>query len=185
MKQKTIKKECSFSGVGLHTGCDVTIVCKPADENTGINFVRVDLANKPVIPASISHVIEKSLKLRRTSLGFDSAEIHTVEHLLSALFGLGIDNIIIEVDAEEIPALNGSAHDFYRILSNAEVIELDSPQKSFTLREPFCLREDDAFLVAFPDDSFSGKVLKVAPLADSQSWLNPDLKVRNLSYGLK
>ena len=153
-QQKTIKKEAKVRGIGIHTGKKVGLCFKPAEKDTGINFVRVDLANKPVIPASISNVIEKSLKLRRTSLGFDSAEIHTVEHLLSALFGLGIDNIIIEVNAEEIPALNGSAHDFYRILSNAEVIELDSPQKSFTLREPFWLREDDAFLVAFPDDSF-------------------------------
>lgn len=153
-QQKTIKKEAKVRGIGIHTGKKVELVFKPAEKDTGINFVRVDLANKPVIPASISNVIEKSLKLRRTSLGFDSAEIHTVEHLLSALFGLGIDNIIIEVNAEEIPALNGSAHDFYRILSNAEVVELNSPQKSFTLRETFWLREDDAFLVAFPDDSF-------------------------------
>lgn len=153
-QQKTIKKEAKVRGIGIHTGKKVGLCFKPAEKDTGINFVRVDLANKPVIPASISNVIEKSLKLRRTSLGFDSAEIHTVEHLLSALFGLGIDNIIIEVNAEEIPALNGSAHDFYRILSNAEVIELDSPQKSFTLRQPLWLREDDAFLVAFPDDSF-------------------------------
>ncbi len=153
-QQKTIKKEAKVRGIGIHTGKKVGLCFKPAEKDTGINFVRVDLANKPVIPASISNVIEKSLKLRRTSLGFDSAEIHTVEHLLSALFGLGIDNIIIEVNAEEIPALNGSAHDFYRILSNAEVIELGSPQKSFTLRQPLWLREDDAFLVAFPDDSF-------------------------------
>lgn len=153
-RQRTIKKEAKVKGVGIHKGKKVGLCFKPAEKDTGINFVRVDLANKPVIPAAISNVIEKSLKLRRTSLGFDSAEIHTVEHLLSALFGLGIDNIVIEVNAEEIPALNGNAHDFYRILSDAGVVELDSPKKSFTLNQPVCLGEDDAFLVAFPDDNF-------------------------------
>ena len=103
-RQKTIKKETRIKGVGIHTGQKVELSFKPAEKDTGINFVRQDLPDKPVICATTSNVIEKSLNLRRTSLGLGSAEVHTVEHLLSALFGLGIDNIIVEVNAEEIPA---------------------------------------------------------------------------------
>ena len=153
-KQKTIKKETKVRGVGIHTGKKVEICFKPAEKDTGINFVRIDLPNKPLVGASISNVIENSLKLRRTSLGVNSCEIHTVEHLIAALFGLGIDNIIIEVNAEEIPALDGAAANFYKILHRAGIAELDSPKKSFVVGKPFWLKEDDAFLAVFPDQDF-------------------------------
>ncbi len=153
-RQKTIKRETKLRGTGIHTGKKVELCFKPAEKDTGINFIRVDLPGKPVIRATVSNVIEKSLKLRRTSLGTDSAEIHTVEHLLSALFGLGIDNIIVEVNVEEIPALDGAAFNFCKILRQAGIVELDSPKKSFVVHEPFWLREGDIFLAAFPDESF-------------------------------
>ena len=153
-KQKTIKKEVKIKGVGIHTGRKVELCFKPAEKDTGINFVRTDLADKPVIHASISNVIEKSLNLRRTSLGVGSVEVHTVEHLLSAFFGLGIDNSIIEVNAEEIPALDGAALSFCKILQQAGIVELDSPKKIFALKEPILLREDNTLLAAFPDGNF-------------------------------
>jgi len=153
-KQKSIKKEAKIKGSGIHTGKPVEVHFKPAEKDTGINFVRVDLPKKPVIRADISNVIEKSLKLRRTSLGCDSVEIHTVEHVLSAIFALGIDNIIIEVNAEEIPALAGGALDFCKILSEAGIVELNAQKMPFVVREPFCLQDGDAFLGVFPDDGF-------------------------------
>ncbi len=153
-RQRTIKRETEVSGKGIHTGKKAKLRFKPAEKDTGINFIRIDLPNKPVIGASVCNVLEKSLKLRRTSLGSGVAEVHTVEHLLSALFGLGIDNIIIEVDAEEIPALDGAAASFHKALQQAGIVELDSPKKSFTLKEPVLLRENDVFLAAFPDDNF-------------------------------
>ena len=127
-QQKTIKRETKITGTGIHTGKKVELCFKPAEKDTGINFIRVDLPDRPLIPTSISNVIEKSLGLRRTSLGAGLAEIHTVEHLLCALFGLGIDNIIIEATAEEIPALDGGALRFYRILRKAGIVELEGPE---------------------------------------------------------
>jgi UDP-3-O-[3-hydroxymyristoyl] N-acetylglucosamine deacetylase/3-hydroxyacyl-[acyl-carrier-protein] dehydratase len=152
--QKTIKKEVKVKGVGIHTGNKVELTFKPAQKDAGINFVRVDLPDKPVIRATISNVLEKSLKLRRTSLGNGRGEVHTVEHLLSAFFGLGIDNITVEVNAEEIPALNGGAYDFYKILSNAGVVELASPKRSLAVREPLWLKDNDSFIAIFPDKDF-------------------------------
>ncbi|MCQ9207788.1 MAG: UDP-3-O-acyl-N-acetylglucosamine deacetylase [Omnitrophica bacterium] len=171
-RQKTIKKEIAVSGTGIHTGIEVELKFKPAEKDTGINFVRVDLPAKPRIRATISNVIEKSLELRRTSLGVDSAEVHTVEHLISALYGLGIDNIIIEVNAEEIPALDGAAAGFYKILHQAGIVELDSPKQSFVLRQPLWLREDEAFLAAFPDDNFRISYTLDYPEAALSQFLN-------------
>ncbi len=153
-KQKTIKREVKVSGTGIHTGRKVELRFKPAEKNQGINFVRIDLPGKPVIAATISNILDKSLKSRRTSLGFGSAEIHTVEHLLSALFGLGIDNITIETTAEESPALDGAAAEFYKVLSAAGIVELGEPKREFKLRQPVWLGEDGSFLAAFPDEAF-------------------------------
>jgi UDP-3-O-[3-hydroxymyristoyl] N-acetylglucosamine deacetylase/3-hydroxyacyl-[acyl-carrier-protein] dehydratase len=153
-RQKTIKRETKVSGTGIHTGKKADVRFKPAEENTGINFVRVDLPGSPVVGATISNVIEKSLGSRRTSLGQGSAEIHTVEHLLSALFGLGIDNLTVEVNAEEVPALDGGAASYCRILSKAGIVELNSPKKSFVPRETIWMKEDDTVLALFPDEEF-------------------------------
>ena len=171
-QQKTIKREAKVKGTGIHTGKKVELCFKPAEKDTGINFIRVDLADRPVIPASISNVIEKSLRSRRTSLGAGLAEIHTVEHLLCALFGLGIDNIIIEATAEEVPALDGGALSFYRILRKAGIVELEGAKREFTLREPLWLREDDAFLAAFPGDSFRISYTLSYPEASLNQYLN-------------
>ena len=171
-QQKSIKKETRVSGIGIHSGRKVELCFKPAGKDTGINFIRVDLPDKPVIPASISNIIEKSLKSRRTSLGQGLAEIHTVEHLLSALFGLGIDNVIIEATAEEIPALDGAASKFYKILKAAGIVELGSPKKEFAIREPIWLRDGDTLLAAFPDEAFRISYTLSYPEASLNQYLN-------------
>lgn len=171
-KQKTIKREIKVSGIGIHTGDPTQLCFKPAEKDTGINFIRVDLPNKPKIRASIFNVIEESLYLRRTSLGQDSVEIHTVEHLLSALFGLGIDNIIVEVNGEEIPALDGAAAHFCKILREAGIVELDSAKNTFEVRQPFWLNEDDAFLAVFPDQSFRISYTLSYPQSSLNQYLN-------------
>lgn len=152
--QRTVKKEVRVAGVGIHTGKQSKLCFRPAKPDSGINFVRVDLPHKPVISASVSNIVEKYLVQRRTTLGADSAEIHTVEHLLSCLFGLGVDNITIEVEGEEIPALDGAAFSFYNLLTGAGIVELDSPKKTFVVPEPVWLQEGDTFLAAFPEDNF-------------------------------
>ena len=107
--QATIKGEISFSGPGIHTGVLTSMTLKPAKENTGVNFIRNDLNGSPVIKADISNIYSTE---RSTSLKSGNAEIHTVEHILAAITGSGIDNVIIEVDNSEIPILDGSSKEF-------------------------------------------------------------------------
>ncbi len=112
-RQTTIKKIQSISGVGLHTGVKSTATFKPAPENFGIRFKRLDLKNCPEITADIDHVIDIS---RGTTIGLDNFRIHTVEHILSAIFGLKIDNLLIELTEKEPPVMDGSAIPFVNIL---------------------------------------------------------------------
>src|SRR5436309_5760119 len=96
--QRTIKKEFALSGVGLHTGSQVKAVFKPAEENSGIQFIRVDLPGSPVFKADFSSVLIEKKVPRCTSIGGGDVAIHTVEHLMSVLCGLGIDNLTIEIN---------------------------------------------------------------------------------------
>ena len=113
MNQRTIKEEILVDGVGLHTGSFVKMKFKPASENYGIRFQRMDLPDQPVILADVSKVISTN---RGTTLQEGVAQVWTVEHVLSALFGLGIDNVLIELDGPEIPIKDGSAKDFVHFL---------------------------------------------------------------------
>ena len=113
LQQHTLKKATCFCGVGLHTGKQVTLTVKPAPADTGVRFVRTDLQNE-VIPAFMDYVVDTSLA---TTLATDNgAVVSTVEHILGALSGLGIDNAIIELDSDEVPIMDGSAGPFVRIL---------------------------------------------------------------------
>ena len=107
--QQTIKKSISFCGEGIHTGVLTNITLKPAEEDTGIRFVRVDIKNNPEIKADVDNVFSTS---RSTSIRKGNVEIHTVEHILAAIAGAKIDNLIIELDNIEIPILDGSAKQF-------------------------------------------------------------------------
>ena len=112
-KQTTIKKEVSISGTGLHTGVQTTAIFKPAPEYFGIRFKRLDLDNCPEIVADIDHVLDIS---RGTTIGQNDFRIHTVEHILSAVYGLKIDNILIELTEKEPPVMDGSALPFVDVL---------------------------------------------------------------------
>ena len=105
-KQRTIKNSVSLSGVGLHTGNKSNMTFKSAPEDYGIRFKRVDLDSSPEIPADIDHVIDIS---RGTTIGKDGVKIHTVEHVLAAIVGCEIDNIIVELDTNEPPVMDGSS----------------------------------------------------------------------------
>ena len=122
-RQKTIAKEVSIEGIGLHTGNAVNITFKPAQVDTGINFIRIDLPSRPVIKASIENILPQSRSPRRTSIGCGNTEIHTIEHLMAALAGLDIDNLYIEIDNDEVPGLDGSSVNFLDILLNAGLKE--------------------------------------------------------------
>ena len=117
--QRTIKKEAEIKGKGIHTGNSVTIRLKPAGANCGILFKRIDLPNSPIIKADADYILDGHVNLRKTSIGFKGVEVHTVEHLMAALSGLHIDNIMVEIDNCEIPALDGSSADFTKMLKEA------------------------------------------------------------------
>ena len=149
--QKTIIKAVELNGVGLHTGQKVTVKFKPLEIDDGINFVRVDLPEQPRVKAHISNLIEKP---RRTSIGTQNVEIHTIEHVMAALAGLGIDNILIELDAEELPGLDGSALPFLEILKAAGIKELNASRSYFQPKEPLYMEEDDSSLMILPANDF-------------------------------
>ncbi len=153
MNQRTIQKEILIHGIGLHTGVKVNMRFLPAEENHGIKFQRIDLPEKPIITADVSRVISTN---RGTTLQEGVAQVWTVEHTLSALFGLGIDNVLIELDGPEIPILDGSAIQFVSALINAGIKELEAEREVFEITEPISFEDLDtgAEYVAVPSDEF-------------------------------
>ena len=147
--QKTIANEVSFSGIGLHTGSLTTMTFKPAPPDSGVTFYRVDLPQGPAIQADIDHVVDVS---RGTTIGLNGAKVHTVEHVLAAIYGLDIDNIAIELDGPEIPNGDGSAYPFMQTLKKAGLVEQDAERKYIKIAEPVYYRLDDVTLSILPAD---------------------------------
>ena len=131
--QRTIIKEVSISGVGLHTGVECIATFKPADINTGIRFRRTDLKGCPTIPATIDHVGDIS---RGTSLSFNGTQVYTVEHVLSAVSGLGLDNILIEISNKEPPVMDGSVRPFVDVLLEAGMVEQSAKRQVLVIDTP-------------------------------------------------
>lgn len=150
-KQRTIAKDVSFSGIGLHTGNLTTLTFKAAPPNSGVTFFRVDLPGKPAIKADIDHVIDVS---RGTTIGVNGAKVHTVEHVMAAICGLGLDNINVEVDANETPVGDGSSLPFVEELKKAGAVEQDAERQYITVDEPVYCRHDDVTLSVLPSDEF-------------------------------
>ncbi|MEW6558063.1 MAG: UDP-3-O-acyl-N-acetylglucosamine deacetylase [Elusimicrobiota bacterium] len=149
-KQKTILQEVSYSGIGLHTGNNVLIKLKPATENTGIVFVRCDLPDNPKIKADISNVLTT---VRGTTVGLDEKiSVHTVEHLLATLFAFGIDNLIIEMNANEPPIGDGSAMSFVELIKKAGITQLSADKKILDILTPVVYKNEDVLITATPSD---------------------------------
>jgi UDP-3-O-[3-hydroxymyristoyl] N-acetylglucosamine deacetylase/3-hydroxyacyl-[acyl-carrier-protein] dehydratase len=153
MNQRTIKQKATIKGIGLHTGKDVTMTFLPAPPGHGVKFQRVDLNDQPVIRADVSHV---SSTLRGTTIRQDNAQVSTVEHAMAALFGLCIDNVLIEIDGPEVPILDGSAIGFVKALSSAGIEEQDEPRDYFEVTEAisYCDEVTGTELLALPTDGF-------------------------------
>ena len=151
IKQRTLKNTIRATGVGLHTGEKVFLTLRPADANTGIRFRRVDLAEPVTIQATPSNVGETVLS---TTLVAGNVKISTIEHLLSALAGLGIDNAIIDVSAAEVPIMDGSAGPFVFLLQSAGVQELDSPKQYLRIKQSVRVEEGDKLASFEPFDGF-------------------------------
>ena len=148
-KQKTIAEEVSFSGIGLHTGSLTAMTFKPGPPDSGVVFYRVDLPERPAIPADIDHVVDVS---RGTTIGLNGAKVHTVEHILAAIYGLDLDNVAIELDGPEIPNGDGSSQPFMRVLKGAGKVEQDAARKYIVITEPVYYRSGDVTLSVLPAD---------------------------------
>ncbi len=147
--QKTIATEQSIRGVGLHTGQETTITFKPAQANSGIIFVRGDLPDKPMIEVKAENaVLEESLYL--TALGKNGLQVLTVEHVLAACTGMGIDNMILELSSSEPPICDGSAYPFVEAIKKAGIVTLESPKKFIEVQEPIWLFENGLELAIIP-----------------------------------
>ena len=150
-KQRTLKTTIKTIGVGLHTGARVELVLRPALADTGIVFRRVDLVPPVTIPASALHVGDTRLS---STLKHDGASISTVEHILSALAGLGVDNLYIDVAGPEIPIMDGSAGPFVFLLQSAGVIEQDAPKRYLRVLSTVEVRDGDKWARFDPFNGF-------------------------------
>jgi len=152
--QRTISKEFKLSGTGLHTGHVVNLVLKPAGANEGIHFVRTDLLDKPAVKLGSFDVVHGGEGGRYSALKVGSGLIYTVEHLISALAGLRIDNITIEMDNDEAPGLDGSAYPFVKALKEAGIVELGVDKKYFEIKEQVSVSAEGASVTILPSDEF-------------------------------
>ena len=150
-RQKTIGKVVSYKGVGLHMGKEITLTLEPASVDEGVVFIREDLPGAPQISARTNKVTSNK---RGTSIGDEKVGVHTVEHILAALAGLGIDNVKVRIDGEEVPAADGSALPFVRLIQEAGTIVQDAPRRVFTVKEPLWMEEDGRRLVVLPCSEF-------------------------------
>jgi len=137
--QRTLAESISLKGIGLHTGAEVTLTFKEAPENTGLVFVRKDLDPPISIPALATYVAETE---RGTTLEKEGVKVHTTEHLLAALVGAQIDNCILELDAEEVPILDGSSKEFVEAIAACGIQEQKAPREVFVPQKPIAYRDE-------------------------------------------
>lgn len=153
IRQKTIAKEVSLTGVGLHTGKNVTLTFKPAEVNNGYTFRRVDLEGSPIIKADATYVTNTQ---RGTCLEKNGVTIQTCEHVLAALVGLQIDNVIIELDDSEPPIMDGSSKYFVEALETAENVEQDAYIEEYVVKEviSYVDEESGSEITIIPSDTY-------------------------------
>jgi UDP-3-O-[3-hydroxymyristoyl] N-acetylglucosamine deacetylase/3-hydroxyacyl-[acyl-carrier-protein] dehydratase len=149
--QTTIIKQAAIEGVGLHTGKPVKIEFKPAPADSGICFLRIDVPESPCIEACLKNVVETN---RGTVLRSNGVQVHTVEHVLAAVRGCGIDNLIIELSSEEPPICDGSSFEFIKLIEEAGKKYLDVVAKQISLKEVFWISESGKFMAYLPSDRF-------------------------------
>ena len=153
MNQKTIQKECSFSGIGLHTGCEVQITCKPSETGSGITFVRVDRPGSPVIKVDPLNIHIDTTMPRCTAIGKGESAIYTVEHFMSVLAGLGITNLTVDINARELPGLDGSGIEFLKGLKKAGILDQQAEAAVYKIREPVGVELNGCSIYIVPDDA--------------------------------
>lgn len=161
--QRTLRTAVEFSGRGLHSGIVVNARALPAPQDTGIEFVRTDVPDEPPIPARIGYQVAGD---RRQRLRRGAAEVETVEHLLAACHGLGLDNMTVEMDGSEMPGMDGSALTFVELFQKAGTVDQRAEAKAFRLEQPVYVREGSATLVALPSENPSLTLQYIASFDD-------------------
>ncbi|MDW5378670.1 UDP-3-O-acyl-N-acetylglucosamine deacetylase [Halomonas sp. HP20-15] len=151
IKQRTLKNTMRATGVGLHSGEKVYLTLRPASADTGIVFVRTDLDPVVYIPARAENVTDTTLC---TALSCDGVKVATVEHLMSAFAGLGIDNAFVELSAAEVPIMDGSAGPFVFLIQSAGIAELEAPKKFIRIKREIVVRDEDKEAIFLPYNGF-------------------------------
>lgn len=192
IRQRTLKNEIQATGVGLHTGDKVYLRLKPAPEDHGIVFRRVDLQPAVDIPAKAENVGDTTLS---TSLVSGDVKVSTVEHLLSAMAGMGIDNAIIEVSAAEVPIMDGSAGPFVFLIQSAGIQEQSAPKKFIRIKKPVSVQDGDktasfkpfdgfkvSFSIDFDHPAFKGRSLDASVDFSSTSFVKEVSRARTFGF---
>ena len=149
--QRTLVKPASCSGIGLHSGKAVNLTIKPAPINHGIKFIRTDLLDSPSISAHFNQVVDTSLA---TVIGSDGCIVSTIEHLMASFAGLSIDNALIELDAYEVPVMDGSAGPFTEMIRVAGIQDQEAPRHFFIIKERIELKDDQKSVAVHPSATF-------------------------------
>jgi len=147
LQQRTVDGEIGCTGIGLHTGKKITINIKPLPPSSGIRFLRSDLSGSPHIPARLENVVDTRLA---TTVGQDGHIVSTIEHLMSAFAGMGIDNALVELDGPEVPIMDGSAGPFMYLLRNVGIRVQNEVKKFFLIKKPFSLKSGDKNISVYP-----------------------------------
>lgn len=159
LRQRTIKKAVHAIGIGVHSGEKVRMTLRPAEENSGIVFQRSDVRGAPPVRATAGNVSDTTLS---TSLGNEKIQVATVEHLMSALWGLGIDNLIVELSSEEVPIMDGSAAPFIYLISTVGIVEQNSPKQFVRIKREVTVTQGDAHATLTPFAGFKAGYTFVA-----------------------
>ncbi len=170
-KQRTLKTDVGCTGLGLHSGEKVKITVRPASCGTGIRFVRTDLPGNSYVDARFDNVFDTTLA---TSIGSNGCRVSTIEHLMAAFYGLGIDNARVELDGPEVPIMDGSSAPFVYLLKSAGIEEQKDPKQFIVVKKPFKLDDGNRSIRVYPSNE-----LKISYMIDFQHPL-----LRNQEYEL-
>ncbi len=146
-RQRTLVKEVGCTGIGLHTGEKITMKLRPAGPDTGIRFLRTDLEGQPILQARFDSVLDTTLA---TTIGSNGCRVATIEHLMAAFFGLGIDNAVVELDGPEVPIMDGSSAPFVFLIKSAGIREQRNPKQFIIIRKPFKVKDGNRSVRIIP-----------------------------------
>ena len=169
LRQRTIAEEISCTGIGLHSGKKVKLTIKPAPPNSGISFERIDISPSCNVKASFDNVVATNMA---TTIGFNGYSVSTVEHIMAAFFGMGIDNVLVQVDGEEIPIMDGSCAPFVFLVKNAGFTMQNSHKKFLLVKKSVKIEDGNRSVKLNPSDELkiTYKIDFDHPLIKNQSY---------------